>query len=200
MPELDPRHGLDHLAVPGRYGAPGRAGVELSLRTDLALATVMVRTGRYTALARRVRESFGVELYNTPRRESSGAIAFAWAGPGHWLASADDGKPAEFEQTLRNRLSDLASVTDQTGGRIVIRVSGARARDALAKGVLVDLHPRTFRPGDCAVTAVGHVGVHFWQVNSAPTFEFVVYRSLAVSFWEWLASSSAEFGVSVVAA
>jgi methylglutamate dehydrogenase subunit D len=30
----------------------------------------------------------------------------------------------------------------------VLRITSPRVRDALAKGVAIDLHPRAFRPGD----------------------------------------------------
>ena len=76
-----------------------------------------------------------------------------------------------------------------------MRISGPRARDALAKGVHIDLHPSAFLPGDAAVTAVAYIGVHFWQVDAAPTYEFAMFRSFAVSFGEWLVDAAAEFGV-----
>jgi methylglutamate dehydrogenase subunit D len=193
-----PRLGLEHLAVPGRHGAPaGEAGVEIALHTDLALAAVMARKSRGTELARRVEEAFGLEPPATPRRVVAGPVAFAWSGPGHWLASAEGLEGHAFETRLRAEVADLASVSDQSDGRIVVRVSGTKARDALAKGVMVDLHPLAFAPGDAAVTSVAHVGVHFWQLDAVPTYVFAVPRSLAASFWHWLTASAAEFGVTV---
>jgi heterotetrameric sarcosine oxidase gamma subunit len=195
---LAPRSGLEHLAVPGRHGATiGDAGVEVALRTDLALATVMARKGLGDALARRVMDAFGLELPARPRRIPSGPIAFAWAGPGHWLASAGGMDGQAFEAQLRRELADLASVSDQSDGHIVIWVGGPAAREALAKGVMVDLHPRAFALGDAAVTSVAHVTVHFWQLAPTPTYEFAVPRSLAASFWHWLMESSAQYGVTV---
>jgi heterotetrameric sarcosine oxidase gamma subunit len=195
---LMPRSGLEHLAVPGRHGAPvGEPGVEVALRADRALAAVLARKGRGEALTRRVEAAFGLELPARPRRIAAGPVAFAWAGPGHWLASHEDMDGRAFETRVREELAELASVSDQSDARIVLRVGGARARDALAKGVMVDLHPRAFAPGDAAVTSVAHVGVHFWQLDAVPTYEFAVPRSLAVAFWHWLMESAAEFGVTV---
>jgi heterotetrameric sarcosine oxidase gamma subunit len=193
---LTPRSGLEHLTVAGRYGAPdGEPGVTLALRTDLALASVVARKHRLGPLARRVEETFGLELPTTPRRIAAGPVAFAWAGPGHWLASAEGMDGHAFEARLRNELAGMASVSDQSDGRIVLSVSGPKAREALAKGVMVDLHPHAFRPGDAAATSVAHVGVHFWQADAAPTYEFAVLRSFSAAFWEWLIASAAEFGV-----
>jgi methylglutamate dehydrogenase subunit D len=195
---LTPRSGLEQLAIPGRYGAAaGDPGVSVALRTDSALATVMIRKGQGDALARRVGEAFGIEPPATPRRVTAGPIAFAWAGPGHWLASHVGMEGRTFETRLRLELADLASISDQSDARPLVRIAGVRARDALAKGVMVDLHPRAFAPGDAAVTSVAHVGVHLWQLDDVPTYEFAVPRSFAASFWHWLMASAAEFGVVV---
>ena len=48
---------------------------------------------------------------------------------------------------LAERLKGLASISDQSGGRTVIRISGPRARDVLAKGLPIDLDPRGFPLG-----------------------------------------------------
>ena len=42
---------------------------------------------------------------------------------------------------LKAKLSGLASVTDQSHGRVIIRIAGPKARAVLAKGTPVDLHP-----------------------------------------------------------
>jgi methylglutamate dehydrogenase subunit D len=195
---LTPRSGLEHLVIPGRCGAAaGDPGVSVALRTDRALAAVTMRKGQGAALARRVGEAFGIEPPSTPRRVATGPIAFAWAGPGHWLVSHVGMEGRAFETRLRHELADLASVSDQSDARLLVRVAGARVRDALAKGVMVDLHPRTFAPGDAAVTSIAHVGVHLWQLDDVPAYEFAVARSFAASFWHWLMASAAEFGVVV---
>jgi sarcosine oxidase subunit gamma len=89
-------------------------------------------------------------------------------------------------------------VCGQSDGRSVVRVAGPRARDTLAKGVPIDLHPRAFQPGDAAVTVVNHIGVHFWQLDAVPSYEFCVFRSFAPSFWQWLATAAGEFDADMV--
>jgi sarcosine oxidase subunit gamma len=76
-------------------------------------------------------------------------------------------------------------------------ISGPRARDALAKGVAVDLHPRAFEAGHAAATLVAHIGVTLWQVDEAPTFHVCVPRAFSSSFWHWLLASAAEYGFEV---
>src|SRR5262249_35894670 len=153
--------------------------------------------GQHDALARAIREAFGLDVPGTPRRVAAGPVAFTWAGPGHWLASARDREGHVFEAQLRSTLSGLASISNQSDGRTVIRLSGPKAREALAKGVPIDLHPRAFAPGDTAVTTVAYIGVHLWQLDDIPTYEFAVFRSFGAAFWQWLVDASAEFGAAI---
>ena len=194
---LTRRLAFEGLAVPGHYGADGTAGVTLTLRNDLALAMVIARRAQHDRLALRVRDTFGIELPTTTRRSEAGPTAFVWSGPGQWLACAEGIEPRTFETRLQSELAGLASVSDQSDGRVVVRVSGPRARDMLAKGVMVDLHPRAFGPGDAAVTSIAYIGAHLWQVDATPTYELAAYRSFAASFWRWLLDAGAEFGVAV---
>jgi methylglutamate dehydrogenase subunit D len=200
---LTQRSGLEQALVPGRYGTTGAApGVTIALRDDLVLAMVMARAGKTAELAQRTSAVFGVALPLTPRRVENGPVSFAWAGPGRWLAATrlaatKNEAAGAFERRLRDELSGLASVSGQTDGRAIIRLSGAKLRAALAKGVPIDLDPRVFRPGDTALTSVAHINVQLWQVDDAPTYEFAVFRSFAAAFCEWLLAASAEFGTGV---
>lgn len=197
---LRPRLGLEHLAVAGRCGKlDGDAGVTLSLGDGGAFASVICRKGRRHELAQRVQRAFGLEMPASPRRTDAGGIAFVWSGPDQWLAMAAGLTSQAFEQRLRDELAGLASVCEQSDGRVLIRISGARARETLAKGMMIDLHRRAFRPNDAAVTGFAHIPAYFWQVDSAPTYEFAVFRSLAAEFWHSLVEAGGEFGVMIEA-
>lgn len=184
-------------ALPVARGITDRPGVTVVERTGVSLCSVLARKGAEELVAERVRLEFGVALPNTPRHANPGVIAFAWAGPSHWLAMGDGMDARTFEMQLRSSLASAASVIDQSDARTIVRIGGARARDALAKGILIDLDPSAFGPGDAAVTTCGHIGVHFWQCDATPLYEFAVPRSFAISFWEWIAASAAEFGFAV---
>lgn len=191
MHSLAPRSGLDHLT-----SAAGRAdgsAFSIVLRHDLALANVLVRKQHEAGFLSRVRSVYGLDLPRTPRRLDNGAISFTWAGPGHWLAMKEGVLGHTFEAQLRNELAGVAYVSDQSDGRTVIRISGLRARDVLSKGTPIDLHPRAFGPNDTAVTLIGHIGMHLWQVDDIPTYELAVFRSYSAALWGWIAQASAEF-------
>jgi sarcosine oxidase subunit gamma len=195
---LTPCSALDRVLVPGRYGAEAdEPGVTISERLGLALMSIMARKGQSKDLSARIKDRFGIDLPVTPRRAGDDSIHFIWCGPGRWLAGASSEAPHHFERSLRETLSGFAAVSNQSDSRSIIRVSGAKAREMLAKGVPLDLDPRVFGPGDTSMTVVAHINMHFWQHDATPTYHFAVFRSLAASFCQWLLDASAEFGVTV---
>lgn len=190
---------LDGVLVPGRHGRrAGEPGVFVSELTGLGLATITARKGQREALLEAARAAFGVELPVLPRKIEGRGTAFIWLGPDQWLARQDPAPAAGMEAALAAAFSGLAALVDQSHGRTVLSVTGPRIRDALAKGLPIDLHPRAFQPGHAAVTAVAHVGVHLWQVDERPTYDLSVARGFAQSFWHWLEASSAEYGLEAV--
>lgn len=186
---------LDGIA-PGRHGrATGAAGVAVSEVAGAGLAVLTARRGHRAALLERARTSLGLELPAGPRRVADGALACIGLGPDQWLVCLRPAPAQGMEALLSGPISGLAAVVDLSHARTLLRISGPRARAALAKGLPIDLHPRAFRPGDAAATAAAHVPVQLWQVDEAPTYDLAVPRTLALSFWHWLEASAAEFGL-----
>lgn len=174
------------------------AGVTISQRTGVGLCSVVARKGAEREVALRVGQSFGIELPRSPRYIAAASNAVCWAGPSQWLFMREDVDTESLVPHLRLVLAGVASVMDQSGGRTIVRITGQRARDALAKGVGIDLHPSVFGPGDVAITEVSHLGVHFWQIDETPSYDFAMFRSFAVSFWEWIVDAADEFGVATL--
>ncbi|MET0689324.1 MAG: sarcosine oxidase subunit gamma family protein [Methyloceanibacter sp.] len=192
--------GLAGLAAPGRYGKrDGGAGVTISERIGLGLATVAARKGQARALQDRVREAYGVDLPQTSRVVVGPDVNFVGYGPGQWLAVSETLANETLACALAERLKGLASISEQSSGRTVIRVSGARARDVVAKGLPIDLDPRAFPLGSAATSTISLMGVQLWQADDTRSYDIAVFRSLSESFWRWLAASAAEFGYEVVA-
>ncbi len=195
---LRARAPLAGLARPGRFGAASqKPGVIIEERTDLALATLMVRRCKEQDLKIAVAVAYGIDLLDGPRVASKDGVSFAGIGVGQWFAAAGP-RETEFVPQLRRRLTNLASVADQSDGRVVLRLRGDRVRDVLAKGIPVDLHPRNFKTGDVASTLVAHIGVQIEQLDDQPTFQLMAFRSLAGSLWSWLTKAAAEYSYEVV--
>lgn len=196
MPDLTPRSAF--IGLPGRSGrTEGEPGVTVRPRDDLAMAKLIARKGRADDLAAAIRSRYGLDLPVTPKRVERGGLAFIWSGPGQWLTVAEDGR--DLARELSETVGAFAAVSDQSDGLAVLRVSGPHARDALIKGVGLDLHPRAFGPGDAALTVIAHIGVQLWQLDDRPSYEIVIYRSFAGSLWRWLEASAAGFGCAVEA-
>ena len=192
--------GIAGLAASGRYGKrDGGAGVTISERIGLGLATVAARKGQARSLQDRVREAYGVDLPQTSRVVVGRDVSFVGYGPGQWLAVSETLASEAMARDLAERLKGLASISDQSSGRTVIRVSGTRARDVLAKGLPIDLDPRAFPLGSAATSTISLMGVQLWQADDTRIYDIAVFRSLSESFWRWLAASAAEFGYEVVA-
>jgi sarcosine oxidase subunit gamma len=184
--------------MPGRFGARTQGpGLVIAERT-MALAGVIARRGQADALAAAVSEHYNLVLPIGPRRATNGAVTFAGVGPGQWIASVEGVAPREFIPRLRSSLGAFAAVMDQSDSRLIVRLTGPRVRDVLAKGLAVDLHPGAFKVGDVATTLVAHVGVQIDMIDDAPTYQLAAPRSMAGSFWSWLTASAAEFGYEVV--
>ena len=177
-----------------------RRGVIVGDRDGLGLATVIARRGQIEALAQRIRERYEIELPRGNVRKEAHGVAFAGLGPETWLATSEMGGN-EFSASLREEIGALASISDQSDGYAVLRLSGTKVRDTLAKLILIDVHPRAFKPGDVASTVASHIGITLWRLDDAadgtPVFEIAVFRSLAGNFWHVLTQSAAEFGLSV---
>jgi sarcosine oxidase subunit gamma len=199
LPPLAPLAPLAPFTGLAITSAAGR-GVIVSDRDGLGLATVLLRKGHAQLLAPRVRARFGIELPSEPRRAGAGNISFTGIGRGAWLASCEKGGNS-FAASLKETIGDLATISDQSDGYAVLRVTGPRARNTLAKLLPIDLHPRTFKPGDVAATLAAHVGITLWRlddgVDGSAVFEIAVFRSLAGSFWHAISESAVEFGLVV---
>jgi sarcosine oxidase subunit gamma len=99
----------------------------------------------------------------------------------------------ELLQTLQAAVGDLGAVVDQSHGRCGLRLSGTRARQVMAKSTAIDLHPRAFGPGQCAMTSVAHMNATIVQVDDVPTYDLFMIRSLARSFAHAIEHACHEF-------
>ena len=195
---ITPRSALAGTVSPGRHGRrSGTAGVVARERTGVAVASVAARKGQVTALAEKVKSRTGLDLPSTPRIVTSDHLSFVWTAPGQWLAMADGDDSAIFAADLARDLAGLAAVTDQTDGRVILRLSGPKVRAVLAKGCMLDLHDSVFSVGDTAIAPIALLNTQVTRL-AGDTFEIAVMRSFALSLWHWLEASAAEFGLDVL--
>jgi heterotetrameric sarcosine oxidase gamma subunit len=179
FPRISP---LIEIAKQGRFGTgKGEVGVTLTVRHPLSIVTVIARKDK--ALEEMLASLKGCTVH--------------WAGPDQYYVIAESRGEGALSRELEEKLEGLASVTDQSHGRVIIRLSGPKSRAVLAKGTPVDLYPDEFPIGKSAVTQMAHVGVHLSRV-AADTYDLSVFRGFSESFWEWLTTMAEEFGYQVV--
>jgi sarcosine oxidase, subunit gamma len=178
--------------------APARTGITLSERPFRAMLNLRGDPADAGFLSA-VRTAAGVELPvepNTTRR--AGSLTALWLGPDEWLLTAPAGEERVLVPAIRAALGDRhAAVIDLTESRTVIAVSGAPARDLLAKGCTLDMHPRAFKVGACAQSGLARAGALLHLVDETPTFEITILRSFADYMWVWLADAAREYGVAL---
>lgn len=201
MSKLKSRSAFEGILSPGRVGAEdGDAGVTVAERANLGVASLEVRKGQVDALKTAVRDAYGAALSDSSNLASGKDVMFVGFGPGQWLAVAETYANEDLAADLAAKLKGLASVADQSSGRGVVRLSGPRARDVLAKGLAIDLDPQVFPAGSAATSTLSHMGVLVWRESEAESFDVVLFRSVAGSFWHWLSASASEYGCDVVTA
>jgi len=129
---------------------------------------------------------------------TEGDLSCLWLGPDEWLIVGPGGGEGEVTARLRAALAGLhAAVTDISEARTTIAISGAHARDLMAKAVSLDLHPRVFGPGHCAQTGFAGANIILRQLDDVPSFEIFVLNSFAEHVWRWIEGGCREFRVAI---
>jgi sarcosine oxidase subunit gamma len=180
---------------PGQFGAPTpNAGITFAARTGLTLIDLRGDPQRAEFLAS-AQAALGCALPLTPNASSSGVdCEILWTGPDAWLINGVSAEKINERLPIENGF-----LTDVSHGRASWRIGGPHARDLLAKGCSLDLHPRTFHAGQCAQTSLGHVGVLLQRRADGGAFDLYCARSYARHLWHWLTVAAAEFGYEVTA-
>jgi heterotetrameric sarcosine oxidase gamma subunit len=109
----------------------------------------------------------------------------------YWWIATEDSPLRAFASTLS---PEAGAVTFLSAGRVRLRVAGTEARDVLARGIAIDLHPAQFAVGHSAQTGLHHSGVFLERV-AVDTYELFVQRTFAASIREWLMDASLAYGV-----
>jgi sarcosine oxidase subunit gamma len=121
-----------------------------------------------------------------------GERTLLWLGPDEWLAVGPDGDAPAIAAELEAADAGWVSTVDLSANRTVIELTGPLAREVLAKGCTLDLHPRAFGPGRCAQTALARTQV---ILEARPgSFRVYVRGSFASFLATWLLDAMAEYG------
>jgi sarcosine oxidase subunit gamma len=188
MAELPRTHPLEARAATWE-NLPGTVGIAV----EPFVAMVNVRIGD-TGPA--VTAALGAALPAAPSTwVPAGSGRAIWLGPDEWLLTSATERPAQLEGRVREATSPFGgSVVDVSAQRITLRLTGARARDVLAKGCSIDLHPRSFGRGASAQTMLAQAGVVLLALTGGgDDYALLVRSSFAGYLADWLADAALEF-------
>jgi sarcosine oxidase subunit gamma len=191
----DARTGLSPLHRLGdRLLAADEAPAMIRLAELPFLTQLTLRVAPDSAAAAAAAAALGAPALPGPNAAArAGETQVLWLGPDEWLVVGPHGAQTELEARLCAAVEGThATVVDVSGQRTVIEVAGAAARDVLAKGCALDLHPRSFGPERCAQTALARTGVVLLQRDDEPAYWVFVRASFAEYLAEWLLDASAE--------
>jgi sarcosine oxidase, subunit gamma len=170
----------------------------VKLSEEPFVAMVDLRVDPDGPAASRASAILGLELPTTPSTYVRIATLTAiWMGPDEWLITAGTRSAATLETELRTAVSeDGGAAIDVSAQRTTLRLSGPDARDVLAKGCSLDLHPRMFRKGTAAQTMLGLAVVVLIALDDDGTdYGILVRSSFARYLADWLIDAAEEFGV-----
>ncbi len=144
-----------------------------------------------------VRDALGAPLPVAPNTTAAaGGRRIFWLGPDEWLVRAPETMRGEIFTALqktRAAAEGHAAVVDVSDYYTIIRIAGARARDALAAGCPLDLHPQQFAVGQCAQSRFARAAILLWHSSDAPEFELQVRWSFAEYLWEYLEAHERDY-------
>ena len=191
---------LQKAIVSGHLGAPAKqVGIVLTEMRDVDLVQVMARRGQWAATAKATKKHFEVAAPDRPGAAFTKTAALVWSGPDQFFALTAGAGLADPPTPLREVFAGAASLSDQSDGRALIRISGARVRDAMAKLSSLDLDDTAFPVGAAAATSIDHTGVNLWRAadgpDGNPVYFLLVFSTLADSLWHTIVEAAAEYGI-----
>ena len=143
-------------------------------------AAIIPRRGALAGLAGALEASFGLTLPAVGCWEGTADLRLVRTAP-HQVLALRDGAGEGMVDELDAALGAHAGVVDLSDARAAVRVEGPRARDALARLLPLDLHPRAMQCGNAAATLAAHMSVLVLQLDDAPSYELLFQCSFAGS-------------------
>jgi sarcosine oxidase subunit gamma len=170
-------------------GWPGLSTAGLHLAEIPFVDQVNLRLSPKGPAADAVGRQLGTPLPVEPNTVAcAGDRSVLWLGPDEWLVVGGCD-----ESRLRAAIgAEPASVVDVSAYRTTIRVAGAYARDLLAHGCSLDLHPSRFPVGRCAQTMLAHAPVILLPLP-AGGYWVLVRASFARYLADWLVDAAVEY-------
>ena len=171
-----------------------RSDADLRIMDCTPLAKVLVRASANGEVARTLGVPFG-----RAARDEHGTLVVG-SGPGEWLLLAPPGANAAVAGRVEEVQDDeLVSVFDATHGRALMRITGARAADLLAKVCGVDLSEETTPDGAAFRSSVAKLVTDVVRDDRGGERSYLLHceRSSGQYLFDALVDAGDEFGIEV---
>jgi len=206
--DMDYRHSpLTQMGFGGRIQETlGEAGIGLSERVYRAILDLRVQPEREPGARASFKAATGIDLPEVPNTFTAGEqIEALWLGPNEWQIVVHDSRAeagGAWTASLRQAMADhFCSVVNVSHAQAIIGLTGPMAREVLERAVPLDMHPRSFTPGQVKQTLFGkHTGITLQLRDATPVFDIYTRRSFAEYVWRYLedCARGACTGVSVL--
>ncbi len=196
------RTALAHLGLVGRAATAGKAASGVTMSEVGHRAIINIRgTASDPAFTAAVQAATGIDLpVKANTVASNGDRQILWLGPNEWWVTAKDGEAEALLEALRTAFGGQhATACDVSESRAILALRGRHAREVLARGISLDLHPRVFTAGQCAQTGLSRCNVLLHLVDDSPRFEIYVLKSFSDYLWRWLEQVAGDFDLGVEA-
>ncbi|MBA3310681.1 MAG: hypothetical protein H0U28_11635 [Nocardioidaceae bacterium] len=178
-----------------------RSKAALTVADCTPLTKVTVKAPRDGVMAQTLEVRLGrAERQVWPLGSQDVAVLVIGSGPGEWLAVAPAGEQPRVVYRLAAAAAEsgeLVTVVDVTHGRALVRLSGARSADLLAKECGVDLADTTFPSGAGLRSAVAGLATDLVRDDKDGARSYLLHceRSSGQYLFDALTDAGAEFGI-----
>ncbi|MGD8348786.1 MAG: sarcosine oxidase subunit gamma family protein [Gammaproteobacteria bacterium] len=176
------------------FGEPGGSAPRIEEKAFLGYLNLRGRPA-HTGFVAGVLKALGAEAPTEPNTViDAGDQRVYWLGPDEWLVVTPAGEQQKIADKLRAALDGVfSSVVDNSSGLTMIRITGENAAALLATDCPLDLHPREFKPGQCAQTRIAKTGMTIAPLADGTGFEVIIRRSFADYLLRWLQDAAVAF-------
>jgi heterotetrameric sarcosine oxidase gamma subunit len=171
-----------------------RSTAELKITDCTPLAKVLVLASTDGEVARALSVSFG-----RAARDANGTLVVG-SGPGEWLLLATPGTSTALTQRVEEvRDEGLVSVFDATHGRALLRITGSRAPDVLAKICAIDFSEAVTPDGAAFRSSVAKLVTDVVRDDRGGEISYLLHceRSSGQYLFDALIDAGDEFGIEV---
>jgi heterotetrameric sarcosine oxidase gamma subunit len=172
-----------HYTV-GGFGRPGDPGITLREVPGLVLHQISAWPETLVSVAAEAAVAAGLTGAPEPGTASVGTVGT--------LLRVEPLKWWIYGVEAPDLSADLGTTLDLSHARTHVRLSGPQAATCLNRHLPLDLRDAFFPVGTVASSALHHVGITLWRSNDG--FDLFLPRGFALSTWEILIETAAQFG------